>query len=410
MNELSCDWLLTPHAEPLRQGQILMDKAEGRIQDVDQTQQDRPYADRGTVFLTPGLVNVHTHIELWMEKPIPIEPWETMADWIIKVAGHNRTMPEAVRKAACQKSIMEMIAAGTTCVNDITPTGMSLDFLSQVGMRGIVSPEYYYPFHHEEPDVSGFTEHFLRLRERFAQHPLLDVGISPHSTYNVTPKAVEASLRGMAPAIVHTHVAEIKEEVEWFQNGQSSLDRLHEVLLGQRFGPAQVGIKPLESFLPHVDSDWIIVHGVYLSPQEIAEMQARGASLAHCPRSNLWLSGNTVSGIKALREAGLVIGLGTDSRLSNHDLDLRAEARVMRERNAMTARETFEILTAGSAAAIKQGHRLGQLKPDYAADLVLWWTPNEAIDDPYEAWLAPETEPIMVMVNGRIVMEREMPC
>jgi len=78
---------------------------------------------------------------------------------------HGRT--DAERLESCHKSILEMIRTGTTCVNDITSTGMSFDALDQVGMRGIVSAEFFHPVHEPGPDMSEVISRVRQFQNRF---------------------------------------------------------------------------------------------------------------------------------------------------------------------------------------------------------------------------------------------------
>lgn len=408
VEHLNCNWLLSPGKSPLPQGRLTLDKDSGRILEIGAQEGAESAPDGGTTFLTPGLINAHTHLELYAAEPIPVNPGETMSDWILKVIERNRQLTPEEKRQACRQSTLEMIRTGTTCVNDITSDGTSLDVLSQIGMRGIVSPEFFYPFHHDDPDVSPTLERFRTFVERFGQHPLLSIGISPHSPFNVTPQACAKVLSAITPALVHTHLAETQEELEWFQQGTSSLDRVHEYALGQHFGPTTKGITPAESYRELLSPSWIAAHGVYLSDDDIALLAKAGVSLAHCPRSNLWITGETIPDYRKLQNVGIPIGLGTDSRLSNTDLDMREEGRAFCRAHALSAEEAFTCMTAGSAQAIKQADRLGQLAPGFAADLVLWWHPENHIINPYEAWLDPRTEVRTVWINGRVVLERSL--
>jgi 5-methylthioadenosine/S-adenosylhomocysteine deaminase len=284
---------------------------------------------------------------------------------------------------------------------------MSLEALSQVGMRGVVSVEFFHPYRTETPDLTELFDRFYPIRARFEGHPLLTVGVSPHSPYNVTPQAWQTLLDKVgSEVIIHTHLAENEMEIEWFQIGNSAVDQIHESILGKRFGPVSTGLTSVEMLRPFLSSQWIAAHGVLLSETDLQTLQQAGVGIAHCPRSNLCLSQQTISDLTAYQQAGLDIGLGTDSTFSTPNLDLRAEARTVQQLQGWSARQVFELMTSGSAHAIKRGHDLGQLRPGYKADVVLWQTPHTDIKDPYEAWLAEDTEPQWVLINGRTVLEK----
>src|SRR5258708_4289648 len=136
IERISADWILTESAAPLPQGSLSLDKASGLIEAIGLSEEE-DFSGEGTTFLTPGLVNAHTHLELYAETPIPIRAGESMADWLTTVNLRNQTLTDEDRLEACRKSIHEMIKTGTTCVNDLTSCGMSLEALDQIGMRGV---------------------------------------------------------------------------------------------------------------------------------------------------------------------------------------------------------------------------------------------------------------------------------
>lgn len=403
---IEADWLLTAGSPPQHGMRLAVDKDQGCIAAIEPGDGSTTNAS-GTTFLTPGLMNAHTHLELYAEAPIPLEAGETLADWILKVVARSRQMTEADRQQACRRSILEMVRNGTTCVNDITSTGTSLEVLSHIGLRGVVSPEFFAPRHTDKPDITAIVERFKALQSRFDSHPLLSVGISPHSPYNVTPQALQAVLQATEPSLVHIHAAETREEIQWFQTGASALDEVHCTLLGEVFGPAVTGTSPLMSLQHLLTSRWAVVHGVYLTEEELQVMGSSGAGLVLCPRSNHWISGETASHINRVLEWGIPVALGTDSRLSCPDLDLRAEARAAMEAFGQSTQTVFEWMTQGAAQVMGLSPAIGTLSPQAVADLVLWWTPESHVTDPYQAWLSPQTQALWVMVNGRTVMERD---
>ncbi len=393
---------------PLEGGAVAIDKSTGLVAHIEREYESTEEREGGTTILAPGFINAHTHLELYASSPTPILPEESMADWLSQVTAQNKAQTKADRLQNCLKSILELIRTGTTFVNDITSDGASLDALSQIGMRGIVSPEFFYPGHDKDPDLTSVTSRVHELQNRFALHPLLEIGLSPHSPYNVSPSAWAKALKELSPPMIHTHIAETQAEIDWFLNGASSLDEVHLRFLGKTFGPTRTGISPLETMADYLNDRTILAHGTFLSEADWKQIQTSGASLVHCPRSNQWLTGKTLPNLKARLMQGIPIGLGTDSRFSCPDLDMRAEAREARRLHGLSAEETLLLLTRHGAKALHRDHEVGYLAPGMAADMVLWWHPSAGIHDPFEILLDPETQPLMVWINGRIVLERAL--
>jgi guanine deaminase len=60
-----------------------------------------------------------------------------------------------------------------------------------------------------------------------------------------------------------------------------------------------------------LNSKCIMAHAVHLADEEVSLFAARGASVAHCPASNTFLSSGLCD-VKRFLEAGVKVGLGTD--------------------------------------------------------------------------------------------------
>ena len=118
-------------------------------------------------------------------------------------------------------------------------------------------------------------------------------------------------------------------------------------------------------------------HCVKLDAREIDLFARTQTAVAHCPCSNCRLASG-IAPVRAMRDAGIPVGLGVDGSASNDRGNLLAEARqtLLLQRiaggaGAMPAREALEIATLGGAAALGRSD-CGALAPDMCADLVLW--------------------------------------
>jgi 5-methylthioadenosine/S-adenosylhomocysteine deaminase len=120
----------------------------------------------------------------------------------------------------------------------------------------------------------------------------------------------------------------------------------------------------------------IAVHAVHLSPDEIALLAQRGASVVHCPASNLKL-GSGIAPVAELLAAGVNVGLGTDGAASNDRLDMVSEMRlaallakgVRRDASVVPAAAALEAATLGGARALGLDRRIGSIEDGKEADL-----------------------------------------
>ena len=122
-----------------------------------------------------------------------------------------------------------------------------------------------------------------------------------------------------------------------------------------------------------LDSQIVAAHCVTVDAEEIALLAEHDVAVAHCPRSNALL-GCGVAPLAELREAGIRVGLGTDSPASTPSFDMFAELRAAifaaraRERrpDALSAAEALELATLGSARALGLDDEVGSLVPGQA--------------------------------------------
>ena len=149
----------------------------------------------------------------------------------------------------------------------------------------------------------------LEVHDRFKAEPLVTTAFAPHAPYSVSRRDVDARIRQLADELdvpIHTHLHETASEVAAAvaATGRRPLARLESLGL---VTPALIG-----------------VHATQLDPAEIDLLATAGASVVHCPRSNLKLASGACP-VAALAKAGVNVALGTDGAASNNRLDLWAE-------------------------------------------------------------------------------------
>src|SRR5690606_28475282 len=113
-----------------------------------------------------------------------------------------------------------------------------------------------------------------------------------------------------------------------------------------------------------------------LEDSEIALLAESGASVVHCPESNLKLASGFCRSA-ALLEAGVNVALGTDGAASNNDLDMLAEMRsaallakaVAEDACAVPATTALQMATLNGARAMGLDSDIGSLEIGKAADI-----------------------------------------
>lgn len=113
-------------------------------------------------------------------------------------------------------------------------------------------------------------------------------------------------------------------------------------------------------------------------------MAASGASVVHCPVSNLKL-GHGIAPYERMQAHGIATALGTDSVASNDRMDLLGEARqatllqALRRGipDALSASEALRAATLGGARALGLEGRIGTLEVGKDADLTAFSLAHE---------------------------------
>lgn len=312
--------------------------------------------------LIPGLVNAHTHAAMALMRGIaddlPLMRWLEEHIW---PAEARHVSPQFVKDGTLL-ACAEMLRGGVTCFNDMYffPEA-ALEAALEAGMRaaiGMIVVDFpsAYAF-----DPDDYLAKGLALRDRWRDHPLASFCLAPHAPYSVSDATFRkvAKMAGEVYVPVHIHLHETEDEIarSVAEHGTRPIERL------RRLGLLGPGL--------------IAVHAVHLTDDEIALLAKHGASVVHCPSSNLKLASGFAP-VAKLHAAGINLCLGSDGAASNNRLDLFEEMRlcallakaVARDAEAMPAHATLRAATLGGAAALGLEARIGSIAPGKEADLV----------------------------------------
>lgn len=403
MTRYHARWVLPVGAPPVREGTVVVDGAH--ITWVGPRHAAPPGGrdhELGDAVLLPGLVNAHIHLDLAaFGGRIPTREFFA---WIRMLAAMIGEAGAALRREAARWAVRDQLAHGVTTMADTAPERFGFDALREAGARGIAYREVFAP----DPALAGRA--LAGLREavdamRTDADALVQVGLSPHAPYSVS----DALYRGVAAYAresglpVAVHIAESPDESALVTRGEGRFaDWLR--------GPRGLAIAPRASSpLALLEQTGLLalrplcIHAVQADATDIARLTQHRAPVAHCPCSNAWF-GHGRAPLAAYREAGVVLGLGTDSIASNEAVRLRREARAAAD-PALSAAERLALATMGGAEALGLGDRIGRLAAGYEADLVAFALPDPvaADADPAAALLAlpDDARARLVLVAGR---------
>ncbi|WP_029132415.1 TRZ/ATZ family hydrolase [Sedimenticola selenatireducens] len=311
--------------------------------------------------LIPGLINAHTHASMSLMRgladDLPLMSWLNEHIW----PAEGRWISEEFIADGTRLAVAEMLRGGTTCFNDMyffpEVTGK---VCAAAGMRAVVGliiidfPSAW---------ASGPDEYIrrgLEVQDQFRNHGLISTAFAPHAPYTVSDQPFER-IRVLADELeipIHMHVHESRDEITQ--------------------GISRYGNRPIERLqqLGLISPALTAVHMTQLEAEEIDLFAESGASVVHCPESNLKLASGFCP-VAKLHRAGINIAIGTDGAASNNDLDMFSEMRstallakgVADDASAIPAHTALRMATLNGAIALGMGERTGSLEPGKAADI-----------------------------------------
>lgn len=353
--------------------------------------------------LLPGLINPHTHLELSCYRGAI--PSHSLWSWLGELVRLRRAPGTPKREAAgIRAGVGESLAAGVTCVGDISRSGASASVLRDLPIRKVCFVELLGLANEPPRTIAELTKALKVMRPDERLFP----GVSPHAPYTVHPRNVRAALqlardRGLPWCM---HWLETAEERAWLSGASAAIPEPIRTLQ-QRHDLSLRTSSPAD-YLRDVLADapaGLLAHGNYVQPAEHALLAQRGDTLAYCPRTHRYFS-HPPYPLRALLDAGVCVALATDSLASSPSLSVLDEARfVYREQpDQATPIELLRMITLDAATALGQGQHLGSLTPGKWADFAVFPLPS-GVDDPLRALLETNDGPTRVYVGGECVYE-----
>lgn len=329
--------------------------------------------------VAPGLVNTHHHLYQTLTRAVPGGQDALLFGWLRTLYPiWARFGPEEIRVSALT-GLAELALSGCTLTSDhlyLYPNGARLDdtiaAAAEIGLRfhptrgamSIGESKGGLPPDALVEDEAAILKDMERVVDAFhdpAEGAMVRVGLAPCSPFSVSRDLMRetARLARDKGVMLHTHLAENDEDVA--------------------FSLARFGCRPGQyaEDLGWTGPDVWHAHCVKLDAAEIGLFARTRTGVAHCPCSNCRL-GSGIAPLRAMRGAGVPVGLGVDGSASNDAGDLIAEARqamllqrVAQGADAMSAREALELATLGGAAVLGRTD-CGSLAPGKRADVAIW--------------------------------------
>jgi cytosine/adenosine deaminase-related metal-dependent hydrolase len=373
--------------------------------------------------LLPGLVNTHTHLELTGFEQTASEL--DFPRWILSIRRLKQArLPDEFLEAA-RRGLRSCWAGGVTTIADTGDSGAGIRVLDELEGSGVAYHEVFGP-HPEQLDESFST--FTRRIAELSRHARgrASLGVSPHAPYTVSGPLyarvaawarAEAGGGGLPLAV---HIAESRAEWEFVSQGSGPFAEAwaaRGIPLGQlgRVGSwagGPTGRTPV-SWLEHqgvLGPHTLCIHAIELDACDIRLLAERGAAVAHCPVSNAVHAHGTAP-LAALRDAGIRVGIGTDSIASVGQLDMFREARAAQAIAKLSDEETLALATLEGARALGLAQETGSLTRGKWGDLVaVQPTGDPAGTAPARGAVKATPGDVLLTVLGGRVVHRHTPA
>jgi 5-methylthioadenosine/S-adenosylhomocysteine deaminase len=413
------DWLLPVAAPVLADGGLAVSGERivgvGPAPELTAALRGAAVVDLGPAVIMPGFVNCHSHIEYTSFRGILDDA--AFGDWIVSLVDVKASLTPDEYLVSARLGALEAISSGITTLADTSYTGDSLLAAAEAGLRGRLYLEAFgVDDKHLDETVADVER---RLGEALAvAPPSFDVGLAPHAPYTASGRlyqAVSALARARGLKVM-SHVAGSKDELTYVRSGSGKFAHDYRERMGwERMLVQPFGVSPIKYLQQYdvFDEDFLAVHCVLVTRDDIRILRAKNVAVAHCPKSNAKL-GCGVAPLADLLHEGVRVGLGTDSPASSNIMDMFDEMRTMlflqraveRDVTVLDAQECVRIATLGGAEALGMEDDIGSLEPGKYADFIAVDVSRShfaPIDDPYSALVygANQDDVRLTAIGGR---------
>lgn len=312
--------------------------------------------------LMPGLINAHGHAAMSLMRGLADD--FALMDWLNDYIwpAEQKHVSAAFVSDGTELAMAEMLKSGTTCFSDMYffPE-VAAQCTENMGMRAqFTSPVFDFPCNWGE-GPEDYLNKATALIKKYDGNSLISVCFGPHAPYTVSdaPMSQINALATKLDTAVHIHLHETQFEVDSAEaeTGQRPIERL------QKLGLFNHKLQA--------------VHMTALTPEEIDIVSNSGASIIHCPESNLKLASGMMP-LQQCLDAGINVALGTDGAASNNGLNMFSEMRtaallakaVATDATAVSAEQALRLATINGAKALGIDHVTGSIEIGKAADII----------------------------------------
>ncbi len=351
-------WIVTQNEKrEIKRGNIYIE--DNIISEIGNIHNEADYIiDAKNKIVMPGLINTHNHVAMTDMRGIADD---VSLDKFLEIMWkeESKRCRENIRRGA-KLGIEEMLRTGTTTFVDMySDEDITAEVVKEYGIRG------YLGWAVVNEDITTQKGNPLNNAEKFIREfrndPLVTPLIAPHGVYTCSEEVLLKSkeIAEKYNTLLTMHISETRREVYEHRK--------------------KYGMRPVEYLdkIGFLNSRLIGVHLVWLTLNEIKILSKNNVKVSHNPTSNMKLGNGGSMPLVEMLQNNITITLGTDSAVSNNNLDMFEEMKVAailhkneRWNPAVTnAQMLLDFATVNSAKAL--GLNGGSIEEGKLADLII---------------------------------------
>ncbi|KAM8802860.1 guanine deaminase [Rhynchonycteris naso] len=324
-------------------------------------------------FFMPGLVDTHIHAPQYYfagsNVDLPLLEWLTKYTYPTEQRFQNIDFAEEVYTRVVRRTLKN--GTTTACYFGTIHTDSTLllaEITDKFGQRAFVGKVCM----DMNDTVPEYKEESIKETERFVSEMLqrnysrVEPIVTPRFALSCSEKLL-GELGDIAKTHdlhIQSHISENPDEVEAVKNLYPSYKNYTDVYDKNNL----------------LTNKTVLAHGCYLSAEELDVFRERGASISHCPNSNLSLNSGLLNVLEVLKHE-VKIGLGTDVSGGYSYSMLDAIRRAIMVSNvlsinkintkSLTLKEVFRLATLGGSQALGLDREIGNFEVGKEFDALL---------------------------------------
>lgn len=416
-------------SDPISGGAVLVhgNRIEdvGKFADLKIRYPDEEIVDFGLAAIMPGFIDLFTKLDMSVMRGVVAD--EPFSKWMLSIIEKSQKLEIGDWHDSAVLGGLDAISFGITTVADISRNDATLQAVKKLGLRSVV---YYevgamdkmridYAMHTAEREINKWEESI--------NGDLITIGIAPAPLYANHPEVFrrinDLAIKMDLP--VAMRLAGSREEYNFVKYGSSmfAIDNMDITARGYVEIPPWLpfGVTPVRYALnwgafdaPNV----MLIEAVHVTDEDIKKIKEHDVSICTCPRANAQL-GVGIAPLYEFLQAGIRVGLGTDSPAATESADMLSEMRMglllhraNNPRYFFDSSTMLELATIGGARALKIDDKVGSLEVGKLADIIAL--------DLSSSHQSPEMNPVsaavntcttgdvlMTMVDGKILYEKD---